>query len=97
MALVTSRHHLEITRGARLSATQRVRCAVAGGRLTAEGGRGLGGAPALPAPRGLACVGLRSADLARDAALLTPTHPRLSSTLRRHNRVKKLPAYPNER
>lgn len=33
------------------------------------------GAPALLAPCGLACVGLRSADLARDAALLAPAHP----------------------
>lgn len=34
-----------------------------------------GAAPALAAPCGLACVGLRSADLARDAALLAPAHP----------------------
>lgn len=61
------------TRGAARRFEQAGR-AEAGGRLTDEGGRGVERAPALPAPRGLACVGLRSADLARDAALLAPIH-----------------------
>lgn len=73
MALVTSRHHLKSTRGARLCAAQ-AGDARGGRRWTGE--RGLAGAaPALAAPCGLACVGLRSADLARDAALLASAHP----------------------
>lgn len=66
MALVTSRHHLEITRDARHGAAGTG--GARGCRRRTESGSG--GAPAPPAPRGLACVGLRSADLARDAALL---------------------------
>ncbi|CAB3231727.1 unnamed protein product [Arctia plantaginis] len=73
MALVTSRHHLKSTRDARLNATQAG--GARGGRRQTGGPGDFGGAPALPAPRGLACVGLRSADLARDAALLAPSAP----------------------
>lgn len=71
MALVTSRHHLYWdTRGARLCVEQAG--GARGGRRRTGGPGGAGGAPARTAPRGLACVGLRSADLARDATLLTP-------------------------
>lgn len=73
MALVTSRHHLGTLAARGWSRHRQAGRAAAGGRLAA-GGRGRG-APARPAPRGLACVGLRSADLARDAALLAPSAP----------------------
>ncbi|CAG5029370.1 unnamed protein product [Parnassius apollo] len=77
MALFTSRHHSESTRDAvqRDDNGQDARRLAADWRARGDRGRS-GGALARPAPRGLACVGLRSADLARDAALLAPTHPR---------------------
>lgn len=64
----SSHYSQVITRGA-LAAVVRAGRAAAGGGLTAEAGAR--GAPALPAPRGLACVGLRNSTWRSP-----PTHPR---------------------
>ncbi|KAJ2948270.1 hypothetical protein O0L34_g7501 [Tuta absoluta] len=98
MSLVTSRHHSKITRGARSGAGdggtggRSARRPVADWLRGARGGGGGRSARARPAPCGLACVGLRTSHVTQPSST-APSEP----TLRRHNRVKKAPAYPNER
>lgn len=97
MTLVTSRHHLGTLAARGCSRHRQAGRSAAGGRLAAgsrgRGARLRGRRPAVSHAWG---CGVRTSHVTQPSS--PPAHPRrLSPTLRRHNRVKKAPAYPNER